>query len=134
MSVVYFISDGEYIKIGMSYNVEKRLAALQTSNPRALKLLRTILVPNEDWARYLEQELHKHFGEKRVAGEWFLLDWELSEPEIERLYQNIGHKRNLFLQMRFNQLVEEDIAKNYAPLQHYDKTNIQVRVTPGKTA
>jgi len=74
---VYFISeetyrrngklDIEFVKIGWTEkNPEKRLAALQTSNPRKLFILGTIKTNKR-----AEGFIHDEFEYARVRGEWF---------------------------------------------------------------
>lgn len=54
------------VKIGRTNNPQYRLAELQTSNPRRLRLL--LVVPG---GSQVERALHAHFASKRVRGEWF---------------------------------------------------------------
>lgn len=65
---VYFIQAGFSgdIKIGFSYNIEKRLKVLQTSHSEKLRILAAL---NGD--RIVELELHQRFGSYRKKGEWF---------------------------------------------------------------
>lgn len=72
---VYFIQNGDMIKIGISQNVLGRLAALQTANSTTLVLLGTI--PNG--GKSLESRLHSHFSHLRRRGEWFRAEPELVE-------------------------------------------------------
>lgn len=60
----YFISDGEWIKIGRSRNVLNRLKDLQSVTPRKLVLLRVI---EGDY----ERRFHTMYAKYRVQGEWF---------------------------------------------------------------
>ena len=72
---VYFIQAGGPdgpIKIGISYEVARRLYSLQRSNPLPLKLLATV----PGGAR-LERELHERFAAQRLHGEWFRCSDEL---------------------------------------------------------
>lgn len=69
---VYFITDGELIKIGYSGAPEARLNDLQTHSGRELEILKTIPGTYED-----EKRLHTQFGHLRVRGEWFQSDPEL---------------------------------------------------------
>jgi len=73
---IYFISDGEFVKIGIANNPMQRLLAIQIGNARELKLLFTI--PIYKWhgisssaANDLEIFLHKGFGDNHIRGEWF---------------------------------------------------------------
>ncbi len=63
---VYFIHSGDAIKIGKSINPEKRLASLQTSHHRPLRLLATMKGGVAE-----ESGLHARFGQIRLSGEWF---------------------------------------------------------------
>lgn len=66
---LYFITDGEYVKIGRANNVYKRLAQLQTGNPKALWVLAVIKDKgmNESW-------VHKTLSQYRVSNEWYILN------------------------------------------------------------
>lgn len=63
---VYFISDGEAIKIGTSTRPDRRVRALQTSHPRRLRIVGVMR-----GGAALEQELHRKFRRVRLKGEWF---------------------------------------------------------------
>ncbi len=65
-SYVYFITDGEAIKIGKANNPKSRLSALQTSHHKPLVILATMPGGEE-----LERELHRIFDAYRLRGEWF---------------------------------------------------------------
>lgn len=65
-SRVYFIQDGDAVKIGHSISPEKRMAGLTTC--RELRLLLTI-----PGGRKREAELHRKFAKFRIKGEWFQL-------------------------------------------------------------
>lgn len=64
--MIYFITDGEYTKIGVADNPEKRLMELQTGNGRRLKLLLSV-----DGSYEEEGRLHSVLGKHRQVGEWF---------------------------------------------------------------
>lgn len=68
---IYFISDGEFVKIGKSYDPEKRLHGIQTGNPKKLTILKTIKEAGEEGGIYTEVGLHEKFSSYRVNGEWF---------------------------------------------------------------
>lgn len=65
--VTYFIQDNEFVKIGKTDNLPKRLRELQCGNPRPLEVLGITHLP--------EKQLHKEFEVSRVApnSEWFCL-------------------------------------------------------------
>jgi hypothetical protein len=62
---VYFIDDGERIKIGRAQDPLQRMQALQTGIGKELALL--LAIPNGN----LEGLLHQKFAGLRVRGEWF---------------------------------------------------------------
>lgn len=63
---VYFIRVGSYIKIGFSTRPLDRIRSLQTSHYEDLKIVGTL-----EASRDFEGELHAHFADLRVRGEWF---------------------------------------------------------------
>jgi len=71
--MVYFITDGEFIKIGKSENPIDRMKKMQTGNARELKMLATYQCYDED----LEGYIHKRFATYRFRGEWFFPSKEL---------------------------------------------------------
>lgn len=72
---LYGVSDGEMIKLGMSYNPKSRIKELQTSNPKDLKMVWSYYTGNcIQTARNLEKKLHRRCKKYRVRGEWFSMD------------------------------------------------------------
>ena len=65
---VYFIRCLDYIKVGCSLDPEKRLRAMETSNPYPLELLK---VDTE----HDEQYWHEFLKEGHYKGEWFLANY-----------------------------------------------------------
>lgn len=76
---IYFAQAGEFIKIGIAYNVAERLRQLQIHSPEDVTLLGTI---NGDYG--VEQEIHKRLASARHRGEWFRIT-PLVLREIGRL-------------------------------------------------
>lgn len=72
---VYFITDGEYIKIGISNDTRSRLKSLQTANARKLRV--AAIVPYGGIE--LETELHLQFAHLRAKGEWFKISKDLEK-------------------------------------------------------
>ena len=66
---VYFVSNGEAIKIGFAQSVERRIAELQISSSARLELLAVVSGDER-----LEASYHKQFAALRVSGEWFAKD------------------------------------------------------------
>lgn len=66
--MIYFVTDGEFIKIGRAENVADRIKGLQTGNARQLYLL-----ASEPGERDAERAIHKAFEPTRIPyGEWFV--------------------------------------------------------------
>lgn len=65
---VYFITDGQYCKIGVAKNIKKRVDSLQTNSPNELHLLKYF---KTECAFELEKFFHDLFKTKRVLGEWY---------------------------------------------------------------
>lgn len=63
---VYFITDGDGVKIGYSHDPRGRLNQLQNGCSRSLKLLGNFPGTLDD-----EEDLQRHFREARIHGEWF---------------------------------------------------------------
>lgn len=64
--MIYFIRDGEFIKIGLSVDPWRRLATFQTSHHSELELL-AVMPGSAD----LESGLHRAFSSYATRGEWF---------------------------------------------------------------
>jgi len=89
--MVYFITDGEFIKIGKAEKPIERMRKMQTANARELKILGVYECYDEE----LENYIHKRFSNIRVRGEWFrpskelfaFMDYSITSREdfIERL-------------------------------------------------
>jgi len=63
---IYFIEAGDYIKIGFSTSIEKRLPKLRTGIATALVILHV-----EPGTIADEKELHQRFAQYRAKREWF---------------------------------------------------------------
>lgn len=82
---VYFVACGEFVKIGRSACLAKRLRALQTANPHPLELLNVV-----DAVSYPEREFHERFDAIRARGEWFHRTVELES--LAQSYRTAGLK------------------------------------------
>jgi hypothetical protein len=83
---VYFIQAvaGGAIKIGLSQNPGKRLTSLQTARPDPIRITRLVAV-HRSRSKLMEQNLHRHFEDARMAGEWFE-----PVPELVKLAHGLG--------------------------------------------
>lgn len=70
-SNVYFISDGEFVKIGKSDDVECRLKQLQTCNAKQLFIIGYLPCKNPASAMNKEDFLHNTLEKHKSHGEWY---------------------------------------------------------------
>ena len=69
---VYFIQSGYgAIKVGIAKSPEKRMANMQVSIPKPLRLIAKFPMPDRQSARNLEKDLHEAFADEHIRGEWF---------------------------------------------------------------
>ncbi len=64
--MIYFIKAGQYVKIGYTRDITKRMSSIQTGNPLVLELLALIKGNNKK-----EKQLHYDFSVYHKHGEWF---------------------------------------------------------------
>jgi hypothetical protein len=105
-SYVYFISNGEQVKIGKANNVKKRLSELQTGNTTKLTLLQTIKCADSKEAFELEKKLHDDYNHLRVSGEWFKfdksmldLDESIITPMVIKIMEEAKNDDNKLLEL-----------------------------------
>lgn len=102
MHYLYLISDGMFVKIGVSTDPLARLAALQTGNPRELTLLDCWEVGTTfREAAKVEAGVHAAFSEHQALNEWY-------RPIVVELLQNSGVRASLGLE---GQTARESTAK-----------------------
>ena len=79
---VYFVSDGEYTKIGHSAyryrsSLRDRVSGIQVGNPKELRLIALIRSNRgKGYVMRIEKYLHEKYASKHERGEWYLLDKE----------------------------------------------------------
>ena len=73
MRYLYVIQSGDYFKVGITNDLEKRLNQIKTSSPFESRIAYSILVDN---AERLEKDTHAKLEEYRTRGEWFEIDLE----------------------------------------------------------
>lgn len=74
MGFVYFITQGNRVKIGFTTNLEGRLSGLQTGSHETLTMQASLLSFYE-----AERMIHRRFKADRIRGEWFNLTDEIEE-------------------------------------------------------
>ena len=85
-SFVYFISDGEYVKIGKANDIKDRLNSLQTANARKLRLLFAFTTKDSSKALELEAILHNRYNEFKAEGEWFKIAEYIDVELFKRVF------------------------------------------------
>lgn len=74
---VYFVKSGESpkapVKIGVTVDIDTRLAQMQTGNPQPLLCMALIHCDSKEHAYDLEKYLHRRLRKFRIQGEWFWL-------------------------------------------------------------
>jgi DNA-binding XRE family transcriptional regulator len=92
--MIYFIKHTDFVKIGYTNNIYRRLSELQVSCPEKLKLLGLVEGTFED-----EKKYHKQFNEFYSHGEWFYYSKELNDC-ISMLNKDLmwkyGYEKNEF--------------------------------------
>ncbi len=97
--MIYFVqyeNDSGPIKIGLTKNIQKRLAEIQSTCPAPVKLLKVI---EGEWEK--ELRIHYHFSHLRLQGEWFKSEKELLDfienpyevPEVPKTVWPINTKQ-----------------------------------------
>ena len=78
--MIYLVAHlDQFVKIGFTKNINKRLSQLQVSSPVKLEVLHLI-----EGNVSLEKELHRKFKEFRTSGEWFNYDSSILEYFIDK--------------------------------------------------
>lgn len=98
-------------KIGVSHHPNARLVSVQTGSHKKLEVVSAVAMPSRGLAEALERELHDHFGDLRLSGEWFdvspidaaigaccwakliLEEMKLSQDEVETILDRFGINR-----------------------------------------
>ena len=84
---VYFITDGNYIKIGMAASIPTRVKQLQTGNPNRLSVLYLIDAKTQHEAGKIERKYHELFKHKQKLGEWF----DITEKDLLNSEKELGY-------------------------------------------
>lgn len=82
---VYFIVEEPFqnrVKIGKSYDCEKRLRTLQTGSPNKLRIYHKVVTLDNT---ALESALHQKYKDRRIAGEWFAFGRKDLDNAIDEL-------------------------------------------------
>jgi len=138
--MVYFLKLNEFVKIGFSDDVLKRISQIQTSSPYKIEVMSVI---HGDYDK--EKELHKLFKQYRASGEWFylseeILDYIKSHPVNLKWNFGFESQENTYLnplmslRLSMNMSMEEAAEKLGVTKQSYhasEKRCLQGRITIG---
>jgi hypothetical protein len=87
------------VKIGHTYDISRRLGALNTGSPAILHLWGLFTIPNRGWnsAGSAERLVHERFADFRMHGEWFRVHPKTALEEIPRLLNSFktANRRSL---------------------------------------
>lgn len=72
VGLVYFLRAGDFVKIGYTNNLDRRMTDLRTGMPLPIELIGVRIA-----SRLVEGELHRRFEHLRTFGEWFVGEAEL---------------------------------------------------------
>lgn len=100
---------GHY-KIGCTTNLESRLKNFGAKLPFDFSLLEAIEVDDID---YYEKWLHKIFADRRVTGEWFILDYYSLKAIVE--YASTQYELDKFIEWYVQNEAEFDPDSKDAP-------------------
>lgn len=105
MPIVYVLNAGNFnfLKIGMTNNIEKRIYSIKCGCPYEVKVHLIANVPNP---KYVEKILHRYFKEFRSRGEWYSLGKEEIE-EIELIFKNINDDISRYFNIRGDEDIYE---------------------------
>ena len=140
--MIYFIKLNDFVKIGFSDDVSKRVAQLQTSSPYNLDVLCII---EGDYDK--EKELHELFKQYSARGEWFYLSEEILEyiKSCKDLKWSLGFEKQedvvlnplKKLRLSLNMSMEEAAQKIGVTKQSYQASELrclQGKITIGTLA
>lgn len=80
MTNVYLIGyphaeSAHVIKVGVSGDVSKRVAQIQSCNPEKINVYFALRFKDRWLACEIEQTFHKLFGHRCIRGEWYRMHW-----------------------------------------------------------
>lgn len=67
---LYCMRSGEFLKVGITDHVGRRLDQFRAGNPHGVDLVARRAVP-ASLARQIEKRVHLHFEERAIGREWF---------------------------------------------------------------
>ena len=116
--VYFFQSTGtQAVKIGKTYDLQKRKKRIESSIGFSIELLKAIRVPDASY----ERAIHKQFKHLRLKGEWFRLDADL-RAYIDNLPNHLTPNENEILAENSRLLLKnKDLEQQIGILQDFRK-------------
>lgn len=124
MCYVYVISSDSAIKIGVTTNIQSRLASLQTANPEPLTVACAIRCVDESAAHALEKHLHNRYRAFKLKGEWFDIPPHFVTGDIQFALNVLG----LIESVQY-QTIKEDKKRTTKQVRYTPEIIILVMVT-----
>jgi hypothetical protein len=106
-NIVYVVSAGDFIKIGITRHLQARIDALKTGCPLPIVPQYYTSLDSEDESRQVEGDAHKHFYKSRVRGEWF--NAEILQDAIQFISRHELVKRKAL------RAVKSELIRKYNP-------------------
>ena len=103
---------GRYVKIGIvrdGKTPEQRVKELQTGNPRRVHTIKTYSSP---MVENLETRLHHNFATKWVRGEWFEMDEDFVDNELDKQIIAYIDEQNEYIDYHKQRVELESTASN----------------------
>jgi len=85
--ILYFIESGEFVKVGLTDNIDRRLFNLQLGNPLPLRLAYRRTIPRP-LNKQVESLVHQRLAEWSIGREWFRMSAraavKLADPVVKK--------------------------------------------------
>lgn len=88
---VYLIRSGDFHKVGIAEDVERRRAALQLANPGQVVIERSFRYRSRLQALLVERTVHQVLAPWNVHSEWFSADRATIDEAISLVRRAMGH-------------------------------------------
>lgn len=111
---LYFVTDEQYVKIGIARHPNVRLASIQTGNPRKCTILFLIPCKDKQAAIMLENALHYRFEAYRLCGEWFNILEDIVLNKWCDFWRTVYNRAMQNMDERSAQIIQNTFFRKYA--------------------
>lgn len=116
---IYFITSGEFTKVGMTTDLQKRLLSFQAGNPHEMTLSHYRSVPSS-LANQVERLIHQKLGAHSVGREWFRIEARVAlsdgEPFIKASWAAERKLLNKIEAKRFERAELDELEDKSRPM------------------